>query len=180
MVIHKERVFTVPLRSVSVTLLLDKTLHTMWLAHLARRNLGHGVHLRILMENYVARAIGEAAFTHDRARNCYQPKRPDYVRHGVKVNWDTWAALQALARGLGLSTCHLIAILIELDVTCAGVGVPTDAVIPRFNTVHRLTVLFELELTRPFMRRAARYHQTHRNHRLAQMREELRRLHIRL
>lgn len=179
MVIQKEKSFAVRLRSVSVTLLLDQTLHTLWLAHLAREKLGPGVHLRMLLENYVRRAVRETVFMHDRARSCYQPKGPDYVRHAVKLNWDTWAGLQALARGLGLSTCHLVSILIELDVMHKRVGVPTDRVFPQFNTVHRLTVVFDLELTRPYLRRWTAYEKHHRNPGLAEAQKQVRTLYQR-
>lgn len=162
-----EKSFTAGSRLVVVSLLLSEGLHRRWTSHLKNTGLHYCVHLRLLLENEAISTAGSQHFCHDRARARYQPAAAGYVRHNVKVNWHIWAALQTLARGLGLSTCHLVALLIEKDLT-SPVGDPTMRAVLEFNTIHRLTMRITLELGRPFMRRKLEYRRMPRDRRMAQ------------
>lgn len=152
--------------SVTATLLLRSRDLEVFRSAVRNRKTTQGVYLRQLVEDHSLLAFQQRRLLHDRARTCYQPAGKGYVRHNLKVDWRVWAALQALARGLGISTCCLIAILIAVDNSPMG-GVPTGRVIPEFNVVHRLVVKVEVNLTEPYFRRTLQYERTHRNRRLA-------------
>jgi hypothetical protein len=168
MQIGKERTFNPGICSVTATLLLEQELQARWGAYLKQHKITRAVHLRLLIENYATRVVGEKGLMHDRTRSCYQVTGILYIRRNVKVNWNIWSTLQALARGVGLSTCHLVALLLEMDLCHKPAGVPTDRVFPRHNTIHRLTVVFELELTKPYLRRSIAYERCPRNARIAE------------
>lgn len=154
---------------ITITLLLPRGVRERWLLHLMNRKWRKSVHLRILMERHTLAAIGSKELLHTRARARYQPVGADYVRQNVKLHWHHWASLQALARGLGVSTCYLITTLIERDLAAPSVGTPANCIVPAFNTVHRLAVAIELELTKTYLCRKILYERRPRNPRLAEM-----------
>lgn len=165
MILDKTRTINTPSVTVSVTLLLRSADLEAFLTAVRRRGIAQGTYLRQLVEEHTLLTFQNRQLQHDRARTCYQPAHRDYIRHNLKVSWRVWAALQALARGLGVSTCCLVAILIAVDNSRWG-GVPTGRVIPEFNTVHRLVFKFEVRLTEPHFRRTLQYERTPRNRRM--------------
>lgn len=166
--IEKHAEFDPGICPITATLLLERELQARWAAFLKQRSMTRAVHLRSLIEDYSLQVIGEKEFMHNRARACYQATGPAYARQNIKVNWNIWSTLQTLARGVGLSTCHLVALLLELALHSKTEGVPTNRrVLPRHNTIHRLTVRLELELTKPYLRRSMKYERVPRNARIA-------------
>jgi len=166
MIVHKACTIDTPFFTVSATLLLRSRDLETFMAVVRRRGITQGTYLRQLIENHTLLTFQHRRLLHDRARTCYQPAGNGYIRHNLKVAWRVWAALQALARGLGISTCCLVAILVAVDNSPTG-GVPTGRVIPEFNTNHRLVTKFEVNLTEPYFRRTLQYERVHRNRRMA-------------
>ncbi len=166
MVLNKACTIDTTFFTVSATLLLRPNDLETFLTTTRRRGITRGTYLRQLVEDHTLLTFQHRRMLHDRARTCYQPAGQGYIRHNLKVSWRVWAALQALARGLGISTCCLVAILIAVDNSPTG-GVPTGRVIPEFNTIHRLVAKFEVNLTEPLFRRTLQYERTPRNRRMA-------------
>lgn len=151
---------------VTVTLLLPPHELEALLTTVRRRGITRGTYLRQLVEDHALLTFQNRQLVHDRARTCYQPAGGRYVRHNVKVAWQVWAALQAISRGLGISTCCLVAILASIDRRPG--GVPTSGrILPRFNTLHMLRMTFEVRLTEPHFRRILEYERIPRNRRMA-------------
>lgn len=166
MAIQYARTIKAPRVLVTITLLLEDRQLQQMLRKTRAGAFSQGTYLRHLVENYTLMMFQNRRLSHDRARICYQPNRGDYVRHNIKVNWEIWARLQAIARGLGLSTCCLVAILMVQDLSSRA-GVPTGRLVPTFNRMDALLVSIEVDLHRPFLRRVLQYDRTPRNPRLA-------------
>lgn len=165
--IGRERTIGSRFFMVTATLLLRHHELEAFLTTIRQRGITKGTYLRQLVEDHTLLTFQDRQLVHDRARTCYQPSGGHYIRHNVKVAWQVWAALQAISRGLGISTCCLIAILASVDRAGRG-GVPTSGrVLPRFNTLHFLRMTFEVRLTEPHFRRILEYERVPRNRRMA-------------
>ena len=160
--IQREHTIRAPHVLITITLLLQEQQLEALLVKTRRGAFSQGTYLRHLVENYTLMMFQNRRLAHDRARLCYQPPRGDYVRHNIKVNWEIWARLQAIARGLGLSTCCLVAILMALDLSARG-GVPTGRLVPSASILDTLASRISVDLHRPVLTRVLEFERTLRS-----------------
>ena len=163
--IQREHTIRAPRVQITITILLQEQQLEAMLMKTRRGAFSQGTYLRHLVENYTLMMFQNRRLAHDRARLCYQPPRGDYVRHNIKVNWEIWARLQAIARGLGLSTCCLVAILMAVALSARG-GVPTGRLVPTANRMDTLALSISVDLHRPVLKRVLELERTLRNPRL--------------
>jgi hypothetical protein len=83
------------------------------------------------------------------ARTRYQTARQGLVRYNLKVDADTWARIQVMARGLGVSACMVVDQLLRMHAGPSSGGVPTSRhIVPRPNIRVTLRVCWEIEMTK--------------------------------
>jgi hypothetical protein len=88
------------------------------------------------------------------ARTRYQTARQGLVRYNLKVDADTWARIQVMARGLGVSACMVVDQLLRMHAGPSSGGVPTSRhIVPRPNIRVTLRVCWEIEMTKSSMSR---------------------------
>lgn len=142
-----------PAGTTTVTLLLRAN----HMAHFGRSTLGGKTRQGIVLYNLL-RAHGAAVASGPRSespRTRYQPVGLGLVRVNVKVDAVTWARIQIIARGLGVSACVVVNSLLAMDAAPGpNGGVPTKRMTTRANTRIRLRVSWEIEMTRSNMIRA--------------------------
>ncbi len=102
-------------------------------------------------------------------RTRYQSAGLDLERFNLRLSWITWARLQGLGRGLGVSACMLATYLIRLELHQTA-GVPTKRlIVPAYNRKVTLRTTISTEMTRPSFSRKLVLRQTHRDAHVAHM-----------
>jgi len=88
-------------------------------------------------------------------RTRYQPVGLGLLRVNIKVDSDTWARIQIIARGLGVSACVVVDSMLCMDGALSpNRGVPTKRwMLGRANVRISLRVSWEVEMTRNTMTR---------------------------
>ena len=100
------------------------------LEHLQRLGAGGGSRRAILRHLVHVHAIAAARMPRNTAPRTLYQSAENLVRLNIKVGVLTWARIQILARGLGVSACYAVDLILRLD---AGLmpkgGVPTLSLI---------------------------------------------------
>lgn len=132
----------------TVTLLLSEAMLKAFLRSLRARGMTRSVLFRNVLEEYSAVVCRKApASLVPRTRYQHQGQRLQRVN--MKMDWEVWARLQALARGLGVSCCLLAVWLLELHLDASGRG----RIVSEPNRSVRTHCFFSMDMIRPRFRR---------------------------
>lgn len=148
--------------SITVTLLLAPQMHDQLVRFFKPRPMTCATFLGNLVQSYAFHLVRDKPLLSGRVRTRYQPPGQGLLRFNMKVDWHTWAKLQTLARGLGISVCLLAVYLISLEFPDQDApsdpkgAVPTlkRIIVPGYNRKVTVRAGIVVEMTRPgFIRR---------------------------
>lgn len=163
-------------RQITVTLLLPADISSELTEYFRARRYPRAALFHNLVSTYSLRLVRNKPLTHNVPRTRYQPAGLTLVRTNMKLDWEVWARLQTLARGMGVSACLLAVYLIRLELDGArhpsgpGRGVPTRRrIVPAHNRKVVLRASLAVEMTRPTVIRRIVLSQRARDARIARM-----------